>query len=292
MAHETPSQQPRLSRQTIRKAILVVSFLLLPVTLFYISPIVILMGAAEGIATGSLLVFAALAVLSLGVSRFWCGWLCPMGAWQEICSPVMKHRVDGRRDRVKYGVTVLWLSLLAYLFIGAGGIRAVDPFYGTVNGVSITSSETLVIVGVIFLALFAAAYLLGRRGFCRVLCPTAALMIAGRKIRNAVGWPALRLAADAGRCIGCERCTNACPMGLDVHGMVRDGKMESTEPALMGPRSMENRYWNIPSPSSMVHSSLLLVMISGQMKAAQLCMKANIANALHEPESRGRTIFR
>jgi polyferredoxin len=234
MNRENPSQPSTLSRQTIRKAILVVSFLLIPVTLFYVSPIVILMGAAEGVATGSLLLFAALAVLSLGVSRLWCGWLCPMGAWQEICSPVMKHRVDGRRDRVKYGVTVLWLSLLAYLFIGAGGVRTVDPFYGTVNGVSVTSPETLVIVGVIFLAIFAAAYFLGRRGFCRVLCPIAALMITGRKIRNAVGWPALQLAADAGRCIDCKRCSKACPMGLDVHGMVREGRMESTECILCG----------------------------------------------------------
>ncbi|MCK9278144.1 MAG: hypothetical protein M0P22_08665, partial [Methanoculleus sp.] len=73
MTEESLSQKPRLSRQTIRKAILVVSFLLIPVTLFYISPIVILMGAAKGIATGSMLLFAALAVLSLGVSRARCG---------------------------------------------------------------------------------------------------------------------------------------------------------------------------------------------------------------------------
>ena len=229
MAQETSSQQPRPSRQTIRKAILVVSFLLIPVTLFYVSPIVILMGAARGIATGSLLLFAALAVLSLGVSRAWCGWLCPMGAWQEICSPVMKRSVDDRRNHVKYGVTVLWLGLLAYLFAAAGGIRAVDPFYATENGLSIASLETLVIAGFIFLAIFAAAYFMGRRGFCRVLCPAAVLMIAGRKVRNVVGWPALQLAADAGRCIDCERCSKACPMGLDVHDRVKEGQMESTE---------------------------------------------------------------
>ncbi|WP_048184969.1 4Fe-4S binding protein [Methanoculleus sediminis] len=229
MAQETLSQKSRFSRQTIRRAILIVSFLLLPATLFYISPIVILMGAAQGIATGSLLLFTALFVLSLGVSRVWCGWLCPMGAWQEICSPVMKRRVDGRRDRVKYGVTVLWLSLLAYLFIGAGGILAVDPFYGTVNGFSITSLDTLMMVGFIFFMIFAVAFVMGRRGYCRVVCPTAVLMIVGRKIRNAVGWPALRLAADAGRCIDCGKCSKACPMGLDVHGMVREGRMESAE---------------------------------------------------------------
>ncbi|WP_243670129.1 hypothetical protein [Methanoculleus chikugoensis] len=44
MTETTLSQNPRLSRQKIRKALLIVSFLLLPATLFYISPIVILMG--------------------------------------------------------------------------------------------------------------------------------------------------------------------------------------------------------------------------------------------------------
>ena len=88
------SEKPASSRQNIRKWILIISFLLLPVTLVYISPIIILMGAAEGIATGSMLLFIALFFLSLVVARLWCGWFCPMGAWQEICSPVMKHTVQ------------------------------------------------------------------------------------------------------------------------------------------------------------------------------------------------------
>ena len=47
----------RFSRQKIRKWLLILSFVLLPVTLVYISPVIILMGAAEGIATGSMILF-------------------------------------------------------------------------------------------------------------------------------------------------------------------------------------------------------------------------------------------
>jgi len=226
----TETKKPVASRQTIRKWLLVISFVLLPVTLMYISPIVIMMGAAQGIATGSMLLFIANFFLSLVVARLWCGWLCPMGAWQEICSPVFRHTVqDGWRNYVKYGVTVLWLAVLAFLFFSAGGIRSIDPFFGTENGLSITSVAPLIVVVVIFTLMFIIAYLMGRRGFCHVFCPVAALMITGRKIRNLIGWPALQLGADSSRCIDCNKCSKECPMGLDVNGMVRKGGMENPD---------------------------------------------------------------
>jgi ferredoxin-type protein NapH len=233
---ETPElNKPVSSRQKIRKWLLVISFLLIPVTIFYISPIIIMMGAAEGIVTGGILLFVLIFFLSLVVARLWCGWLCPMGAWQEICSPVMKHTVqDGWRNRVKYGVMALWLAVIAYSFYRAGGIRAVDPFFGTVNGISITSLDILTIVALIFSLIFAVAYFTGRRGFCHVLCPQAGIMIVGRKIRNLVGWPALQLGADAGRCIDCKKCSKECPMGLDVNSMVRKGTLEQAECLLCG----------------------------------------------------------
>jgi ferredoxin-type protein NapH len=169
------------SRQKIRKALLLISILLIPVTIFYVSPIVIMMGAAEGIVSGSMLLFIVIFILSLGVARLWCGWLCPMGAWQEICSPV------------------------------------------------ITSLQVLMIVGFIFAIIFIVAYFTGRRGFCHVFCPIAGLMVAGRKIRNIFRWPSLQLGADASRCTDCKTCSKECPMGLDVNGMVRQGKMENAD---------------------------------------------------------------
>jgi polyferredoxin len=230
MTESPETNKPVSSRQKIRKWLLVISFVLLPVTLMIISPIVIMMGAAQGIATGSMLLFIANFFLSLFVARLWCGWLCPMGAWQEICSPVFKYTVqEGWRNYVKYGVTVLWLGVIAYLVFSAGGIRSIDPFFGMENGLSITSVATLIVVVVIFTLMFIIGYLMGRRGFCHVFCPVAGLMVTGRKVRNLIGWPALQLGADASLCIGCKRCSEECPMGLDVNSMVRKGEMENPD---------------------------------------------------------------
>ncbi|WP_292421356.1 4Fe-4S binding protein, partial [Methanoregula sp.] len=227
MTEKQAQKNPVSSRQTIRKWILIVSFLLIPVTIFYISPIILMMGAAEGIATGSMILLILLFVLSFFVARLWCGWLCPMGAWQEICSPVFKHTVqEGWRKYVKYGIAALWLGALALTIVTAGGIRSVDPFYGTVNGISISSPDVLVIVAVIFAVIFITAFLAGRRGFCGVLCPMAIVMIAGRKIGNIVKLPALRLAAYPSRCIDCGNCSMTCPMSPAVMGVVHNGVQE------------------------------------------------------------------
>jgi ferredoxin-type protein NapH len=218
------------SRQKIRRAMLILTFLLVPVTIFYISPIVVMMGASEGVVTGSFLLYVALFLTSLVAGRIWCGWLCPMGACQEIASPLMRKTVkEGWRNSIKYGVTALWLAAIAFSFAGAGGLRSVDPFYGTVNGISISSLQVLTIVVVIFSAILAVAFIAGRRGVCHVFCPIAGIMVAGRKIRNFAGWPALVLGADGSRCIDCGKCSKKCPMGLDVHGMVRQGKMENAD---------------------------------------------------------------
>ena len=124
--------------------------------------------------------------------------------------------------------------MLAFTFVKAGGIRAVNPFYGTVNGISITSLQILITVAVIFAIIFLVAYFTGRRGFCHVLCPIAGLMVFGRKIRNLFGWPALHLEAEKDRCIDCKTCSKECPMGLDVNGMVRQEKMENPDCILCG----------------------------------------------------------
>ncbi len=61
------------ARQRIRRALLLVSFLLFPVTLYYFSPILIMQSASEEVVNASFLVFAAMFVSSLFVGRLWCG---------------------------------------------------------------------------------------------------------------------------------------------------------------------------------------------------------------------------
>ncbi|MCA1076459.1 hypothetical protein K9O30_22675 [Clostridium bowmanii] len=46
-----------MKRQNIRKALIIISFLLFPITIYYFSPFLIIEGMTKGIITGSFILF-------------------------------------------------------------------------------------------------------------------------------------------------------------------------------------------------------------------------------------------
>ena len=56
---------------------------------------------------------------------------------------------------------------------------------------------------------FLIVYLLGRKGFCRFLCPWGAFL----KLPNSFAMFKVR---NKGGCIECGVCTSNCPIGIDV----------------------------------------------------------------------------
>jgi ferredoxin-type protein NapH len=224
-----------MNRQKIRNAMTLLMFALFPVIYYYFSPYLVIMGAAEGIVAGSLIVFISLFVFSLFLGRAFCGWFCPAGATQELCARVRnKNFKNGKRNWIKYAIWAPWLAVIILMFLQAGAISAVDPLYQTYYGVSITGLESaimfLAIAGLIAVIALAA----GKRAACHTICWMAPFMIIGRKIRNAVNWPALQLEADSGKCVNCMACTRNCTMSLDVNAMVQKQAMENTECVLCG----------------------------------------------------------
>jgi polyferredoxin len=210
------------TRQKVRKGLILLLFVLFPVVMNFLSPYLILCGAAQGIASGSFLFFGLLLVSSLFLGRAFCGWICPGGGAQEACFPVNDRPVRGRRlDWIKYLVWAPWLAAIAWLFARAGGVRAAAPGYRMDSWVSVDSPGQFItyyfVLGLIMIVAAAA----GRRAMCHSLCWMAPFMIVGRKLRNALRWPALRLEARAEGCIQCGSCTKGCPMSLAVHEKVR-----------------------------------------------------------------------
>ena len=117
-------------RQRFRKALLFISLLLFPVTLYYFSPYLIVMGASKGIINGSFIVFGLMFLSALFVGRLWCGWGCPAGGLQEFGACINnKPAPGGKLDRIKWFVVwIPWISIIAIIVIRTGGYHTIDPF--------------------------------------------------------------------------------------------------------------------------------------------------------------------
>jgi len=228
-------------RQRIRKALVYLSLLLFPVTLYYFSPVIILGSAFEGIVNASFIAFGVMFLSSLFVGRLWCGWLCPAGAVQEFGQAINNKRTPGGRfNWVKWLIWLPWVGLIAVLAIRAGGYHTVAPFYQFETGVTLAlplnegGPPWFFIYYLILVLFLGLAIIFGRRAGCHTICWMAPFMIIGRWIRNRFRWPSLRLRAESDKCTDCHRCTRECPMSLDVNQMVRSGHMEESECILCG----------------------------------------------------------
>lgn len=229
------------TRQRTRKALLLVMFLLFPIGMNYLSPYVIIDGASQGILNGSAVIFGLMFISALLVGRLWCGWLCPAGAIQELSFPINNRAVNGRKiDWIKWMIWGVWIGVIVWMLVMAGGYHQIDLGLDTQGGISVagTPDRPIFIAYIIYYfvlaLLLAPAMIVGRRAACHSICWMAPFMVLGRKLRNTLAWPSLRLQATASVCRNCKTCTMNCPMSLDVNAMVQKEAMENNECILCG----------------------------------------------------------
>jgi polyferredoxin len=224
-----------MKRQKIRKAILFISFLLFPVTIYYFSPYLIIMAGLEGIISGSFIVFCCMFIASLFFGRAFCGWICPAGGIMESCAAVNDKRAKGgRRNYIKYFIWVPWIITIALIFISESGTKQLDFTYQTKYGISISEPDAYFIYYIVVALFVILSFAAGRRAGCHYICWMSPFMIIGTKIKNKLKYPSLHLESDKSNCTNCKLCTKKCPMSLDVNVMVQKGSMENAECILCG----------------------------------------------------------
>ena len=200
----------------------------LPGTLFArLDPLI---GLAAVVASRTWIAFwaAALAtvVLTVVLGRTWCGWICPMGTLLDI--------VPARR-RAKNTNSPRWWRLGKYvtlaIVVGAAVFGSLTPmmldpvtvltrplqelarpFAGTdAVGQSVGASLGRgAVAGVALLSLVPLLLVLGlnavgRRAWCRDLCPLGGLLALTSRL------PGVRRVVDSELCTSCNRCTAVCP---------------------------------------------------------------------------------
>ncbi|MDO5126159.1 MAG: 4Fe-4S binding protein [Eubacteriales bacterium] len=214
-----------MKRQKIRKLLLIVALLLFPITIWYMSPYLIIQGAMEGIATGSFVVFLLMLVGSIFFGRLFCSYLCPMGGLQDCLGCVNdKAPRQGWKNVIKYVIWFIWICAVMACFIFRKREITIDIFYMTDHGISITEIYNYVIYyGVIILVLI-PALLCGKRTFCHYFCWMAPFMVIGSKIGKLLHIPGIHIKSEKEKCISCKKCNQVCPMSLNVVELVNSKK--------------------------------------------------------------------
>jgi len=222
-------------RQKARRILILVTFLLFPVVMDYLSPYIIINGAAQGIINGSFITFLLLFVFSLVFSRAWCGWACPAAGVQELCFGINNRKTrGGRYNWIKFYIWIPWIIIIILLAVLAGGYKTIDPLLLTETGISVSEPAKYITYYFVLALIVIPSLTIGKRAFCHYVCWMAPFMIIGTKIKNAFRWPLLHLKADKQKCKNCKSCNEVCPMSLDVNKMVQQNDMRNTECILCG----------------------------------------------------------
>jgi polyferredoxin len=175
--------------------------------------------------------FIAIMLTAVVARGFFCGWVCPYGAIQEVLGDASRwlqrhvpalgsiaRTVKARLgwlatlDRpLRFGcyVVLAWI-LFGTAYYGRMVFRDVDPWAALLEIADLQLTLGLgVLIGVLLLSFVV------ERPFCRYACPLGATIGLLSKLSP------IAIERNGDACIGCSLCTKACPIGIPVERLSR-----------------------------------------------------------------------
>jgi polyferredoxin len=167
----------------------------------------------------SLFQFSTVILMTIIFGRFFCGWLCAFGAFNDLIYALSKkvfknnYRVNNKVDSIlkylKY-IILLFIMVIAWT-MGSTLFSTVSPwdaFAQITNFPQIISDFT---IGFILLILITIGAFFIERFFCRYLCPLGALFTIFSKISI------FKINMPKAKCGNCRACTSHCSMGIPLN---------------------------------------------------------------------------
>ena len=170
----------------------------------------------QKIHSSSVILMGIILALSVLFGPVFCGWVCPLGTFQEWIGKIGKrlfrnkynHFLPGKVDRLlryfRYGI-LIWVI---YITAQSGYLlfEKTDPYYALFtfwsNEISVTALAVLgILTGLSFFV---------ERPWCKYVCPYGALLGLSNKIRI------FKIRRSPQKCINCGQCDRSCPMNISV----------------------------------------------------------------------------
>lgn len=153
-----------------------------------------------------------LGVVSFALGRFFCGYMCPIGALQDFSAYIGKRlniKAVKIPDKIKYHLNflkyVILIGLIILSILGLGSF--LSPFSPWISYLNIFNGFQLQI-GTLVLLLIVILSLFIKRVFCRFFCPLGAF----QSLLYAVGPFKIYKGQE---CNGCSSCLKSCPVEID-----------------------------------------------------------------------------
>ena len=167
----------------------------------------------------SLVEFITVTVLSVLMGRFFCGWLCAFGTYNDLIYLASKkifktnfkinEKLDSYLKNIKY--VVLFAIIVVSTILGSTIFSSASPWDVFAQ---ITDFPNILIslpIGFMLLLLITVGAFFIERFFCRYLCPLGAFFTLASKVS------VLKINKPTEKCGKCRICTNNCSMGLSLY---------------------------------------------------------------------------
>jgi len=171
----------------------------------------------EGISRSMALTIAILVAAIVG-GRFFCGWICPVGAMQDLSSwignkaGIPRYKGVGKKLffnplYIKYPIllAVLMLSILGY----GAYLAELSPWRALLNIPKLVSAYKEMWIGFLVMVAIIICALIVPRFFCKFLCPLGAAQTLFSS------FSIFSLKNNKG-CGGCNKCLVTCPVSIKI----------------------------------------------------------------------------
>lgn len=176
----------------------------------------------------SLIEFLSVILVTIISGRFFCGWFCAFGAYNdlihEISSKIFKVRFKANKQLdsvLKYFKYVVLVSIIVIAWtMGSSIFSSSSPWDAFAQITDFKNVISNLTIGFIFLVLITIGAFFIERFFCRYLCPLGALFTIFSKLSI------FKINMPKDSCEKCRACSGNCSMGISLSNVesVRGGE--------------------------------------------------------------------
>lgn len=171
--------------------------------------------------SSSLQLCLMLLLFTILFGRFFCGWACAFGAYNDWLNAIAK-KIGVKQSKkllvspkVKYLKFVVLAIILALCVFGLQSfISGKSPWDVFAKFAVLRFSISGYAIGFVLFLLISLTAIFSERFFCRALCPMGALFAIVGKIPSPVA-----IAKKEAKCGKCTICSSSCPANIQITGL-------------------------------------------------------------------------